>query len=154
MIIEKTVTFDEPIQKIWDNIMDMDGVIRCMPGVKSVEAVGEDHYRVAMEQKVGFIPVKFNLDLKITSLQAPTHIETTADGTAAGGMGKAFQKQSLDLVQISDSKTELRYKGDLNVSGRMGTFGQRVLGGKTNSVSEEFLKNFINKYGLAVSPSQ
>ena len=153
MIIEKTVIFDEPIQKIWEKIMDMEGVIRCMPGVKSVEAGDANHYRVVMEQKVGFIPVKFNLDLKVTNLQAPTHIETAADGTAVGGMGKAFQKQSLDLLQLSDSKTELRYKGDLNVSGRIGTFGQRVLGGKINSVSEEFLKNFITKYGLAVSAS-
>jgi carbon monoxide dehydrogenase subunit G len=151
MIIEKTVTFNEPVQKIWDKIMDMEGVIRCMPGVKSVEAADANRYRVAMEQKVGFIPVKFNLDLKVTNLQAPTHIETAADGTAAGGMGKAFQKQSLDLVQISENQTELRYKGDLNISGRIGTFGQRVMGGKINSVSEEFLKNFITRYELAVS---
>ncbi|GAI42263.1 unnamed protein product, partial [marine sediment metagenome] len=30
MIIEKTVTFKEPVQKIWDKIMDMEGVIYCM----------------------------------------------------------------------------------------------------------------------------
>jgi carbon monoxide dehydrogenase subunit G len=153
MIIEKTVTFREPIQKIWDKIMDMEGVIYCMPGVKSVEAAGENKYRVVMEQKVGFIPIKFNLELKVANLQPPTHLETAADGTAYGGMGKAFQKQSLDLIAVAENETRLVYKGDLTVSGRMGTFGQRVVGGKIDSVAEEFLKNFIAKYGLvAVTP--
>jgi carbon monoxide dehydrogenase subunit G len=115
MLIEKTVIFKEPVQKIWDKIMDMEQVIYCMPGVKSVEATGENKFRVAMEQRVGFIPVKFSLQLKVTNLQPPTHLETAADGTAAGGMGKAFQKQSLDLIPVSDNETKLVYKGDLTI---------------------------------------
>jgi len=150
MIIEKTVTFKEPVQKIWDKVMDMEGVIYCMPGVKSVEMVGENKYRVVMEQKVGFIPVKFSLELKVTNLQPPTHLETVADGTAYGGLGKAFQKQSLDLIAVSENEAKLIYKGDLTLSGRIGTFGQRVIGGKINSVADEFLKNFVDKSGLMV----
>ena len=151
MIIEKTVTFKEPAQKIWDKITgDMPAVIYCMPGVQSVEALGDNKYRVDMEQKVGFIPVKFKLELKVINLVPPAHLETTADGTAQGGLGKAFQKQSLDLVPVSESITRLVYKGDLTVSGRIGTFGQRVLGSKTESVAVEFLKNFVAKSGLTV----
>ena len=150
MIIEKTVTFKEPVQKIWDKIMDMESVIYCMPGIKQVEMVDENRYRVVMEQKVGFIAVKFNLDLKVTNLQPPTHLETVADGTAYGGLGKAFQKQSLDLIAISEHEAKLIYKGDLTLSGRIGTFGQRVLGGKINSVADDFLKNFVAKSGLMV----
>lgn len=150
MLIEKTVTFKEPLQKVWDKITDMEVVIYCMPGVKSVEAAGENKFRVVVEQKVGFISIKFNLELKVTNVQPPTHMETSADGTAVGGLGKAFQKQSIDLISISENETELKYKGDLTVSGRIGTFGQRVLGGKINSVSEEFLNNFVAKSGLAV----
>ena len=150
MIIEKTVSFKEPVQKIWDKIMDMEGVICCMPGVKSVEVVDENRYRVAMEQKVGFIAVKFNLELKVTNLQPPTHLETVADGTAYGGLGKAFQKQSLDLIAVSEHETKLIYRGDLTLSGRIGTFGQRVIGGKIDSVADEFLKNFVAKSGLIV----
>ncbi len=151
MIIEKTVTFKEPAQKIWDKITgDMQAVIYCMPGVQNVEALGDNKYRVAMEQKVGFIPVKFSLELKVTNLVPPAHLETTADGTAHGGLGKAFQKQTLDLVPVSENVTKLVYKGDLTISGRIGTFGQRVLGSKTESVAVEFLKNFVAKSGLTV----
>ena len=150
MLIEKTVIFKEPIQKIWDKIMDMEGIIYCMPGVKNVEMLDENKYRVVMEQKVGFISVKFSLELKVVNLQPPTHLETVADGTAYGGLGKAFQKQSLDLIAISENETKLIYKGDLTLSGRIGTFGQRIIGGKINSVADEFLKNFVAKSGLIV----
>ena len=153
MLIEKAVTFKEPVQKIWDKIMDMEGVIYCMPGVKSVEMLDENKYRAVMEQKVGFISVKFSLELKVVNLQPPTHLETVADGTAYGGLGKAFQKQSLDLIAISENETKLIYKGDLTLSGRIGTFGQRVIGGKISSVADEFLKNFVAKSGLVALTS-
>ena len=150
MIIEKSVIFQEPVQKVWDEIMDIEGIIRCMPGVKGVEVVGDNRFCVEMEQKVGFIRVQFSLKLKVTNLEPPTHLETAADGTAYKGLGKAFQKQSLDLIAISESETKLVYKGDLTLSGKIGTFGQRVLGGKINTVSEEFLRNFVAKSGLKI----
>ena len=153
MIIEKAITFKEPVQKIWDEIMDMEGVIYCMPGVRSVEVVDENKYRVVIEQKVGFIPVKFNLELKVVNLQPPTHLETAADGTAYGGLGKAFQKQSLDLIAVSENEAKLIYKGDLTLSGRIGTSGQRVIDSKINSVADEFLKNFVVKSGLVALTS-
>ncbi len=153
MLIEKSVTFQEPVQNVWDKLMDMEGIISCMPGVKSAESLAEDRFRVEMEQKVGFISVKFKVELKVTNLEPPTHLETAADGTALGGLGKVFQKQSLDLIAISERETKLVYKGDLTLSGRIGTFGHRALGGKIDSVADEFLKNFIAKSGLKMAMS-
>ena len=153
MIIEKSVTFAETVQNIWDKIIDMENTIHCMPGVKDIETVGENRFRVVVEQKVGFISAKFTVELRVTNLEPPTHLETAADGTALGGLGKAFQKQTLDLIAISERETKLVYKGDITLSGRIGTFGNRMLGGKINSVADEFLKNFVAKSGLRVITS-
>ena len=150
MIVEKSVSFNEPVQKVWDKITDMEGTINCMPGVKSIEVLGENRFRIEMEQKVGFITVKFKVELRVTDLKPPTHLETAVDGTAHGGLGKAFQKQSLDLIAVSEDETKLVYKGDLTLSGRIGTFGNRVLGGKINSVADEFLKIFADRAGLII----
>jgi len=37
-----------------------------------------------------------------------------------------------------------RKRGE-NLSGRIGTFGQRVLGRKVDKIAEEFVKNFVSK---------
>ena len=153
MIIEKSVTFEESVQNIWDKIIDLESIIPGMPGVKSVEVVGDNHFRVKVEQKVGFISAQFTVELRVTNIKPPTHLETAADGTALRGLGKAFQKQTLDLIAISERETKLVYKGDLTLSGKIGTFGHRMLGGKINSVADEFLKNFAAKSGLKVATS-
>jgi len=49
------------------------------------------------------------------------------------------------------------YKGDISLSGRIGTFGQRVLGGKVDKMAEEFIRNLrrFNKWtvhGARVAP--
>ena len=150
MIIEKSVTFEESVQNIWDEIIDLESIIHCMPGVQSVKVVGDNRFRVEVAQKVGFISARFTVELRVTNLEPPTHLETAADGTALGGLGKAFQKQTLDLIAISERETKLVYKGDLTLSGKIGTFGYRMLGGKINSVADEFLKNFTAKSGLKV----
>ena len=150
MIIEKSVTFEESVQNIWDKIIDLESIIHCMPGVQNVKVVGDNHFRVEVAQKVGFISAKFTVELKVTNLEPPTHMETAADGTALGGLGMAFQKQTLDLIAISERETKLVYKGDITLSGKIGTFGHRRLGGKINSIADEFLKNFAAKSGLKV----
>ena len=152
MITEKKVIFKASLEDIWQEIMDMESTIYCMPGVKSVKVDDANCYQITLEQKVSFIPIKLDMKLKITNYQPPRRLETSADATAAMGMGKAFQKQSLDLVAISKNKTELVYRGDMVLSGRMGTFGQRALASKTDSVAKEFLLNFIKKTGFEILP--
>jgi len=145
MIIERSVTIPKPIQKVWDKIMDMESTIRCMPGVKSVEAIDDKTYHIKIDQKVSFIPVRFKAVLKVTNLQPPTHLEIFADGTALGGLGKGFQTTIVDLIPLSENEVKVIYKGDISLSGRIGTFGQRVLGGKVDKMAEEFIGNFLNK---------
>lgn len=145
MKIERSVAIPVSIQKVWDKIMDMESTIRCMPGVKSVKVLDEKSFHIRLDQKVSFIPISFEAVLKVTNLQPPTHLEISADGTALGGLGKGFQTTIIDLIPISENEVKVIYKGDIRLSGRIGTFGQRVLGGKVDKMAEEFIMNFLNR---------
>jgi len=143
--IERSVTIPVSIQKVWDKIIDLESTIRCMPGVKSLKPIDDKSFHIRMDQKISFIPVSFEAVLKVTNVQPPTHLEISADGTALGGLGKGFQRTEIDLLAVSENEVKVSYKGDINLSGRIGTFGQRVLGGKVDKMAEEFVKNFLNR---------
>ena len=145
MIIEKSISLPAPVEKVWEKIEDLEGVIRCMPGVQDVKALGDNKWRIEMKQKVGFISVTFDADMKVTKWEPPTHLETKTDATARMGLGKVFQNQSLDLVATSENETTAKYKAEVALSGKIGTFGQRILSGKVDQLSNDFAKAFIDK---------
>ncbi len=145
MIIEKSISLPAPVEKVWEKIEDLEGVIRCMPGVQDVKTLGDNKWRIKMNQKVGFISVTFDADMEVTKWEPPTHLETKTDATARMGLGKVFQNQSLDLVAASENETIAKYKAEVALSGKIGTFGQRILSGKVDQLSNGFAKAFIDK---------
>ncbi len=145
MIIEKNISLPATIEKVWKKIEDLESIIKCMPGVSDVEDLGDNKWHIAIKQKVGFISATFDANMKVTNWQPPTHLETETDATARMGLGKAFQNQSLDLVAVSENETLAKYRAEVVLSGRIGTFGQRILGAKVEQLSNDFAKAFIDK---------
>lgn len=145
MIIEKSVTLPASREEVWKEIEDMGNLILCMPGVQNVEDRGDDKWGIVITQKIGFISITFDAEMKVTNMQPPNHLETATDATARRGLGKAFQNQSLDLEAISDKETLARYKADVALVGKIGTFGQRVLGGKVGELATKFIDAFTTK---------
>lgn len=145
MITEKSINLPASIKQVWSEIEDIEGIIRCMPGVEAVKAMSDRKWHIVIKGKVGFVSVTFDADMKITSWKPPSHLETTVDATARMGLGKAFQTQSLDLVQLSANETLAKYKADVALHGKIGSFGQRIIGGKVEELASGFIEAFIAK---------
>lgn len=142
MLIEKTVNFSAPVEKVWEKMESMENVIKCMPGVEEIEDCGNGKWRVVIKQKVGFISATFDADIEVVDSRPPTHMETTADVTLRRGLGKVFQKQRIELIAVSENETTAKYSSELNLSGTIGTFGHRVLSGKADQLADQFTESF------------
>ena len=145
MIIEKSINLPASLDKVWSEIENMEDIIRCMPGVEEVKAIGDKRWNIVMKGKVGFVSVMFDAVMQVKEWQPKTHLETTVDATARMGLGKAFQKQSLDLERVSDKETLAKYKADVTLGGKMGSFGQRIIGGKVDELATGFINAFTEK---------
>lgn len=143
MLIEKNISLPASVKEVWSKIEDMEGIIKCMPGIEKVEAAGENKWHAVMKQKIGFISATFDADIGITSWKPPTHLELAADATARRGLGKVFQTLTLDLIPASERETTAKYRAEISLSGTMGTFGQKVLGGKADQIASQFSQAFI-----------
>jgi carbon monoxide dehydrogenase subunit G len=145
MIIEKSISLPASLKKVWEKIGDLDSIIMCMPGVEDVKNLGDNKWHIVMKQKIGFISATFDAKMKLVNWQPPTHLETETDATAKMGLGKVFQNQRLDLVAISENETLAKYRAEVTLSGKIGTFGQRILSSKVEQLSNDFAKAFIDK---------
>lgn len=56
MKFQHTAKIDAPIEAVWDWLMDVPRVAQCMPGVDSVEPLGDDKFRGTIKVSIGTYP--------------------------------------------------------------------------------------------------
>ncbi|MBI2881580.1 MAG: SRPBCC family protein [Candidatus Tectomicrobia bacterium] len=141
MQIQNTIVVDAPIQKIWDFLLDASKVAKCVPGVENVQTVDENNYVVDIVAKVGFIKAKFKVKLKIAERKAPTYLRSEGSGDESGMTSSLKTVTELHLKELGPKQTEVASKTDVNVFGKLGTFGHSVIKGKADKMWEEFGSN-------------
>ena len=142
MIIEQRVTVAAPIEKVWDVVIDVPAVSRCVPGVESVERVDDDTFGGAMKMKVG--PISLTLRGRIIVVerdrenwQAQMDVKA-ADRRIPGSVGA---KMTMRLESHGDGQTDLSIHTDAAIMGKLGEFGQAVMRKKADQIIAEFARN-------------
>ena len=132
---------DAPIDKVWDFLMDVPAVAKCLPGVETVEDLGDDRYRGTLRVSVRPIKLAFQGDVNIVEQDATARrasMRAEAADKRAGGAVKALL--SMALAEVPGG-TELRMETDAQVLGRIGEFGQPVIRKKADQTVTEFALN-------------
>lgn len=145
MIIEGKFTLKAPIQKIWDTVLQPGTLAACIPGAEKIVQVDEKTYDCLVKQSVGPISVKLQFQVVLTEIDAPKHVKAVGRGEALGKMGTFTVDLVVDLNQINPEEVEVIYKTDVNIVGKLATFGERIMRAKAKSVGEEFTKNLQQK---------
>ncbi len=141
MLMEGKFTLNAPIQKVWDFLLEPGILASCIPGAEKMEAVDDKTWEGIVKQKVGPITVKLNFTQSFTEVDAPNHLKAVGKGAAAGGAGTFSQNTTVNLNQISDNEVEVSYISNVNLVGRLATFGERIMRAKVKKISEEFVQN-------------
>jgi uncharacterized protein len=128
-------------ERLWDLLMDVPTVSRCVPGAGTVEAVGENVYRGGLDVKVG--PIRLSLEGTITVEEQDrtgwrARMRAEANDRRLGGGIRA--RMHLALLSTEEG-TRFRIDTDLTVLGKIGEFGQPVIRKKADTLLEEFARN-------------
>ena len=141
MIFSQECVIPVERERIWDFLMDVPRVARCVPGVETVEPVDERSYKGRLGLRIG--PIRLALDGTVAvEEQDPTawraRMRADANDRRLGGGIRA--RMSLTLTP-ADHGTRLIIETDLAVLGKIGEFGQPVIRKKADGVLEEFARN-------------
>jgi carbon monoxide dehydrogenase subunit G len=127
--------------RLWDFLMDVPRVGRCVPGVESIEAVDGGAYRGRLKVQVG--PIRLALDGTITLEEQDrgawrARMRAEANDRRMGGGIRC--RMSLTLAPAGEG-TRLSLETDLAILGKIGEFGQPVIKKKADTLLEEFVRN-------------
>ena len=141
MIIEGQFIVPIAIESAWDFFINIESLARCMPGLKKVGAIDKKTYRCSIEAKVAYLKFNFNGDFAITSEDPPMLVESVVKGEDRKFFSTLKAESLMELTAICEDVTMVNYKIDVNIFGRLGTFGQRIIRGKAEQIAQEFIRN-------------
>jgi len=125
MILEGTHTFNGRPETIWPLLLDAEVIAKAMPGAKELVRTAPDRYHGRMVVTVGPITAaEFDLDVGIAEQDPPRRLVMTVD--SKGRFGFAQGKARVEL-EAQDGGTRMGYQAELQVGGKIGSVGQRLL---------------------------
>lgn len=128
-------------ERLWDFLMDVPRVARCIPGVEAIEQAGDNRYRGVLKVQMG--PVRLALGGTLTLEDPDRHawrasMKAEADDRGAGG---GIRARMTARLAPAETGTEFVVETDLAVLGKIGEFGQPLIKKKADGLIQAFAAN-------------
>ena len=142
MIIQGKYPIQASTQDVWNHLMDPKVLQRITPGISELNTLGDDKYQAISRIKIG--PVKGSFE---GQLELKDKVENTNATIVINQKSKIGNVSAEIKMQLNDlhGTTEIDYKGEAKLSGKLAMMSQRIMGGVISSLYR--LSNIItNNY--------
>ena len=151
MDMTNSITIAAPRTRVWDALNDPATLKRCIAGCESIEATGDNAYKVAMTVAIGPVKAKFKGDLMLEDIDAPNAYTIRFSGQGGvAGFGKGSAR--VTLLPAGDG-TQLDYTVDAQVGGKIAQVGSRLIDGASKKMADDFFRAFRREVELPVASS-
>jgi carbon monoxide dehydrogenase subunit G len=135
MKIEGSYDIPAPQQKVWAAFLDPNTLAKAIPGCEGLEEVGPGEYKAVMKVGVAAIKGTFEGRVKLMDLDPPNRYRMSVEGK--GGPGFLRGEAAMSLTPI-ETGTRVSYDADVQVGGLIASVGQRMLGGVSKMLLDQF----------------
>ena len=127
MVIEGQFQIDAPIQRTWDFLMNVRELASYVPSCQKVEVFDDNSFAITISQKVGPISATFETQTSFREVDPPNQLVASGRGKDTR-MGSSFEfNNHMELVQVSERETLVKYRTDVKISGRLASVGQSII---------------------------
>ncbi len=135
MKIEGSADIPAPRDKVWAAFLDPNVLAQALPGCEKLDAVGPNEYKATMKVGVAAIKGTFEGKVKLSDLEPPNRYRMAVEGS--GGPGFVRGDAGMQLSDV-EGGTRVAYDADVQVGGLIASVGQRMLGGVTKMMLDQF----------------
>jgi len=135
MKIEGSNDIPAPRERVWKALLDPATLARVIPGCEGLDEIGPGEYKAKMKIGVAAIKGTFEGKVRLFDLEPPNRYKMALEGS--GGPGFVRGEASMELSDI-EGGTRVRYGADVQVGGLIASVGQRMLGGVSKMMLDQF----------------
>ena len=124
MQIAGRYTFEAPVERVWDLLMDTTAVAACIPGCRELRPIGGDRYAAELVVAIAAITGSYSATVAMLDKAAPRSYRLVVDGAGRGGFVKGDAAISLTA---QGERTLVSVAGQGQVGGAVARVGQRLI---------------------------
>ena len=147
MIFDGKIDLNVPIEEAWDFLIDINKFSACLPGIEEVKQIDDKTFEGVLSASVGPISGKFSFRSTIVESQPPNQMAVRTEGTDSVTKSTVNADMMVDLKKIAEQKTEMDYKADVKIKGRLGILGDMVLRATATLILQEFARRLHKGLG-------
>ena len=142
MKLQGEYIFDGPREEVWEIVRDPEVLATALPGTQSLEQVGENEYAGKMNVRIGPVAGVFAGKIVVSDEVPPESCTLEVEGKGAPGFGSGTGH--VQLIELEDGQTLLKYEGDMQVGGKIASVGQRLIDTASKSMISQGLESLNN----------
>jgi hypothetical protein len=135
------------VQKAWDFLIDINKFSTCLPGIDEVTQIDDKTFDGIISAAVGPISGKFNFRSTILESKPPEQMVVQTVGTDSVTKSTVNADMTVDLRQVSEAKSQMDYKADVKINGRLAILGDMVLRATATLILQEFARRLHKGLG-------
>ena len=147
MIFDGKIDLGVPKQKAWDFLIDINKFSTCLPGIDEIKQIDDKTFDGIISATVGPISGKFSFRSTIVESRPPDQMVVRTEGTDSVTKSTVNADMTLDLREISENKTEMDYRADIKIKGRLAILGDMVLRATATLILQEFTRRLHQGLG-------
>lgn len=155
MNFEQRCTIPAAREELWDFLLDLPQLARCVPGAEEVVATGDGEYTGRLRVKIGPIQLALQGAMKILERDRE-HWKAVARAEAKDRRvgGGANITGNMTLLESGPSATELIIQGQVRFLGKLGEFGEPIIRKQADAVAATFVRNVMAHFAGAAITQQ
>ena len=106
---------------VWLMLMDPDVLAKVVPGISELQKISDNSFKSILNIKIGPVSSSFAGSLQLEDMVEQKSFTLKAQQNSKIGNANAVVK--INLAAMSDAETEVKFDGDVKISGMLATMG-------------------------------
>jgi hypothetical protein len=141
MLITSEFEVPQPVERVWDYLLDVPRMAPNMPGTELTEVVAEDSYKGRVSVRMGPVSLRFAGTAQIVERdEAGRRVVLHAAGAEEHGKGQASMVLTATLTAAGGG-TRVSVAQDLTIAGAAAQYGRGMITDVTNVLLGRFAAN-------------
>ena len=141
--LARTFPLPGPPEAAWAVLQDIEEVARCMPGAQVTEKLAEHRYKGMVAVKLGPASLSFRGEIEVKAFDAASRsLRLVGRGTDATGTSGASMELDAHIEPAEGGTSKLVGTSEVSMSGKVATFGARLMTPVAEQVLRQFGANF------------
>jgi uncharacterized protein len=150
MIFDGKIDLDAPADRAWNFLIDVNQFSTCLPGIDEIKQIDDRTFDGVISATVGPISGKFSFRSTIVESRPPEQMVVRTEGVDSVTKSSVGADMTMDLYKVTDSKTQMVYRADVRIKGRLAILGDMVLRATATLILQEFARRLHKALGERV----